>query len=157
SAIKPEMNPGRSIATDLQPSSQPMPGRPWPSWAVWLVSGVLLFHLTALLSCELAGQVLSSPLESQIGSKFWWYLGLLHHEIARSYFAPEPDPATPVVTARLEFAGNRPDRTIRLPDPAIRPRIRYLRQIALAWHLVHEWSQKGPAPRSYWAESYARH
>jgi hypothetical protein len=117
----------------------------------------LLFHITAIVTCEAAGQVVSSTLQTDLGGRFWWYVVLIHQEIAHAYFAPEPDPATPIVRVRLEFAGGTPDREIRLPDPATRPRIRYLRQIGLAWHLVHEWSQQGSVPRSFWAESYARH
>jgi hypothetical protein len=118
---------------------------------------LLLFHITAILSVELAGQVLNSPFLTDLGRHFFGYAVLIHQEIAHAYFAPEPDPATPLATARLEFSGGRPDRVIRFPDPATRPRIRYLRQIALGWHLLHEWKQKGAAPRSYWAASFARH
>ena len=141
------------------PSFRPLPppGRPWPPWACWVVSGLLLFHITALLTCEIAGQALTSPLLLDLGNRSYGYAVLIHQEIAHAYFAPEPDPATPVVTARLEFPGGKPDRVIRFPDPSTRPRIRYLRQIALGWHLYHEWNQKGPTPRSYWSASFARH
>jgi hypothetical protein len=117
----------------------------------------LVFHLTAVLCSEVAGQVNYSRLEFDIGKCFWWYCILIHQDVAHSYFAPEPDPATPVVTARLTFSGNTPDRRIRLPDPSLRPRIRFIRQIALAWHLVHEWTEDETPHRSYWAASYARH
>jgi hypothetical protein len=116
----------------------------------------LIFHLAAMLSCELAGAVIVSPLEAELGRWFWWYNVAIHQDLAHSYFAPEPDPATPVVTARLSYADGRPDRKLRLPDPSVRPRIRFIRQIALAWHLVHEWTEEGPS-RSFWAASYAKH
>jgi hypothetical protein len=135
----------------------PDPGRSWPLWACWLVSAVLLFHITAVVACELAGQVNTSALERDIGRLFWYYVVWIHQEIAHAYFAPNPDPATPIAIARLEFDRGRPDREIRLPDPATRPRIRYLRQLSMAWHLTHEWSDTGGVPRSYWAASYARH
>jgi hypothetical protein len=151
STIKPDTKAGGDI-----PSGPPQ-GRTWPMWACWLVSALLVFHIAAILTCEAASQVISSPLERDLAGPIWWYPVLIHQEIAHAYFAPEPDPATPIVTARLEFAGGQPDKVIRFPDPATRPRIRYLRQIGLAWHLVHEWSETGPIPRSCWAESYARH
>jgi hypothetical protein len=157
-------NPPRSWVTHLrawsrrdEPEPVPDPGRPWPGWACWLISFALLFHITAVLACELANQVIASPLESDIGRRFWLYNVFTHQELAHAFFAPEPDPSTPVVTARLEFAGGGPDRRIRLPDRSARPRLRFLRQIALAWHLVHEWTDDTSPGRSYWAESYARH
>jgi hypothetical protein len=153
SAVKPDPHPDGPVAA----APTPTPGRAWPAWACWLVSAVLLFHITAIVVCEVAGQVVSSTFERDLARPFWWYPVMLHQEIAHAYFAPEPDPATPIVTARLEYSGRQPDRVIRLPDPATRPRIRYLREIGLAWHVVHEWSQTGPVPRSYWAASYARH
>jgi hypothetical protein len=155
----PQAGPDRVEDRNPRPDEgRERPGaRPWPAWACWLVSGLLLFHLAAILACEVAGQVNSSSLENDVGQWFWWYVVLTHQEVAHSYFAPEPDPATPIVTARLQFAGGKPDQTIRLPDSSTRPRIRYLRQLALAWHLVHEWSQERGLPRPYWAASYARH
>jgi hypothetical protein len=149
SPVKPEPEPGGPVAVESPPQ-----GRAWPAWACWLVSAFLLFHITAILACEAAGQVHRSPLQIGLGTRFWWYPVLLHQEIAHAYFAPEPDRGTPIVKIRLEFAGGRPDREIRLPDPATRPRIRYLRQLGLAWHLLNERNTKG---QSYWAASYARH
>jgi hypothetical protein len=146
---EPEPDPGAPVAV-----APPPQGRSWPGWACWLVSVLLLFHITAILVCEAAGQVRRSPLQLDLGSRFWWYPVLLHQEIAHAYFAPEPDRGTPILRIRLEFADRRPDREIRLPDPATRPRIRFLRQIGLAWHLVNEGSPKG---QPYWAASYARH
>jgi hypothetical protein len=62
------------------------------------------------------------------------------------------------VTAELQFEGDRPGREVRIPDPSARPRIRFLRQIALSWHLTHERSLKDEAAwKPFWAESYARH
>jgi hypothetical protein len=138
-----------------QNAAPPQSGE-WPRWACWVVSALLLFHITSALICEAGGQVFTSDLERDIAGRFWWYSVSIHQEIAHAYFAPEPDPAIPVVKARLEFATG-PDRVVRLPDPATWPRIRYLRQLALGWHLVHEWSEKGPVPRSCWAESFAQH
>ena len=137
--------------------AEPPPGRPWPPWVCWLVSGVLLFHITATLACELAGQTDVSVLETDVGLRFWWYVVLIGQEYTHAYFAPDPENATPVVTARVEFADGRPDREVRIPDRSTRPRIRYVRQIALAWHLTHEWSAPDPIRRSYWARSYAKH
>jgi hypothetical protein len=132
------------------------PGRPWPVWACWLVSILLVFHITAIVTCEVAGQVTASTVETDIARKFWWYAVLIHQELAHSFFAPEPDPASAVITARLAF-DDRPDVKIRIPDRSARPHIRYLRQLALTWHVVHEWTAEGSPSRPYWAASYARH
>lgn len=172
-AVKPEprpqppSSPGPIAGVSVSPSAPTAPGRPWPAWACWVVSAFLLFHITAMLSCEIAGlvrvarvfggQVSDPPLVTEIRSRFFWYVMLIQQETAHAFFAPEPDPATTVVTARLRFSGGRADREVRLPDPATRPRILYLRQIAMAWHLLDEWSEKSPVPRSFWAASYARH
>jgi hypothetical protein len=150
-------NPDRSAGT-AGSGGEPPPGRPWPSWACWIVSGLLLFHMAALLANELAGHVPYSTLESDVGRRFWWYIVLIVQDYPHGYFAPEPDPATPVVLAEIQFAGGERDREIRIPDPSARPRIRFLRQIALAWHLTHERSLKEEtAWKPLWAESYARH
>jgi hypothetical protein len=149
SPVKPEPTPGAPVA--IEPAPQ---GRAWPAWACWLVSALLLFHITAIVAVEAAGQVVRSPLQLDVGTWFWWYPVLLHQEIAHAYFAPEPDRGTPILRARLEFAGGKPAREIRFPDPATRPRIRYLREIGLAWHL---WNEKNTKGEYYWAASYARH
>lgn len=137
---------------------EPPPARRWPAWACWVVSALLLFHITVVVVSELAGQVVISDLEARLGERFAWYSVFLHQDYAHAFFAPEPDPGVPVVIARLQFAGKEPDREIRIPDRATRPRIRYLRQVALAWHLTREFvPDESKVPRPLWIRSFAKH
>jgi hypothetical protein len=132
-------------------------GRPWPAWACWLVSAALAFHMMAALAHDLAGPPLFSPLEADLDRFFWPYLGLIGQDYAHHYYAPEPDPWTWVLTAKLSFGDGQPERELRFPDPSTRPRIRFLRQIALVWHLVNERSFSDPEHRPIWAPAYAHH
>lgn len=132
---------GSELVVPEQPG-EPIPGsrRSWPGWACGLVSLLLLFHMTALLACEIAGQVSASPLEFDIGQKFYWYVVLINQEWAHAYFSPDPVDVAPVILAKLRFGNGQPDREIRIPDHATRPRIRLLREIAMAWHVTHEFT-----------------
>src|SRR5690606_27087898 len=83
---------------------------------------------------------------------------------------PEPGP-TPVVTATIAYADGRPEETLRLPSRGVQPRLRYQRQLALAYHLTADFRRsrhvhrpdepphdhEESEPRSAWARSYARH
>ncbi len=139
------------------PKSEPAPGHRWPSWVCWLVSALLLFHVTATVACELADQWATSSLTRQVGRWFWSYIVLINQDYAHAYFAPNPEPRTPVVTARLRFKTGGPYHDVRLPDKSTQPRIRYVRQIAMAWHLTHESKEVDFAKHWYWARSYAKH
>ena len=136
---------------------EPLASAKWPRWLRWVASVLVLFHLTALVATELGGRRDSSTLELDIAKRFWWYMLLISQDYTHAFFAPNPDSETPVITAHVRFGGNRPDREIRIPDRSTRPRIRYVRQIAMAWHLAYERSATDPLNRSYWAQSYARH
>ena len=137
----------------------PPPGRPWPSWACRLVSALLVFHMTALLICELAGAAQVSALEADLGRWFWGYVVLINQEYAHGYFAPEPEPTTPIVISRIRIRqkGGLIKEDPRFPTPRRDRTSVTVRQIALAWHLTHEWTNPGPDGRSYWAASYAKH
>jgi hypothetical protein len=133
------------------------PARPWPAWACWIVSAILLFHMAALLVRAAADQMVFSPLEADLDRWLGWYVLLINQDFANAYYSPNPDDETPILKAQLEFADGRPDQEIRIPDRSVQPHIRYLRQIALAWHLTHELKDVGSFQYSYWARSYAKH
>jgi hypothetical protein len=62
----------------------------------------------------------------------------------------------------LHFNDGRPDRAIRLPDRATRPRMLYQRELALANHLYVEHAGRRDVPEEnrrpeLWGPSYARH
>jgi hypothetical protein len=131
----------------------------WPGWAKWAVSAAIAFQMTAVVAGALSVPP-SSPLERLIADRFAWYYALTDQGHAYRYYAPEPPP-TPVVTARLSFAGGRTEVEVRLPDRSLRPRLRYQRHLALANHLYVDFdaarrSETGQRT-SRWAESYARH
>ncbi|HEV3167822.1 MAG TPA: hypothetical protein VGZ22_27710 [Isosphaeraceae bacterium] len=143
---------GKAGRLDLAPSA-------WPVGARVAVSAALLFHIIAILAAALSVPP-ASMLERTVAEQFIHYYELIDQGHGYRYYAPEPPP-TPVVIARLEFADGRPEAQVRLPDRALRPRLRYQRHLALANHLYVEFSS---APRdeqgqrrSRWAESYARH
>ncbi len=133
------------------------PGSRWPRLAVGVATAGLIFHFGAVLTTEL-GASPSSPLERWAASVFAPYASALNLDHAHRYYAPAPPP-TPVVKARLRFADGRPERVVRLPDPSTWPRIRYQRQLALAYHLYADATSAREAgmKEGYWAASYARH
>jgi hypothetical protein len=124
-----------------------------------VVTGLLIWHILAVLSVSLAVAP-SSPLERGIADQFLGYLLLIDQNHVHRYYSAEPPP-TPVVTARLQFAEGRPERTVRQPDRSSRPRLWYQRELALAHRLALEYDlarESGDALR--WQElaaSYARH
>jgi hypothetical protein len=124
-----------------------------------LITGVLLFHLVAIVAAALAAPP-SSVLERGIADLFSPYYDLIDQGYAYRYFAPEPPP-TPIVTATLHFADGRPDARVRLPERGLWPRLRYQRQLALAHHLSEDFEaakrESGEGSRSRWAHAYARH
>ena len=127
----------------------------WPPWARAAASALLLTHMVAVLSAELASDPASGP-ERWLFRQFHPYTSLLNLDHAHRYYAPAPPP-TLVATARLRFADGRPEREVRLPDPAARPRLRYQRQLALAFHLATDFDEEAGSPGRFWARSYARH
>ncbi len=141
----------------IAPKPPSPPG--WPSWKRRLISALLLFHLIAL-GVAVAAAPPSSALERALASAFGRYYELVDQGYAYRYYAPEPPP-TPVVTATVRFADGRPEVIVRLPQRGLRPRLRYQRQLALAFHLFSDFDEArrvaGDGSRSRWARSYARH
>lgn len=131
----------------------------WPSRKRRLISALLLFHLTAL-GVAAASAPPASALERVLSSAFGRYYDLVDQGYAYRYYAPEPPP-TPVVTATVRFADGRPEAIVRLPRRGLRPRLRYQRQLALAFHLFSDFDEArreaGDGGRSRWARAYARH
>jgi hypothetical protein len=135
-------------------------GRAWPGWARGLASLALAFHLAAMVAAALAVAP-SSMLERGVAGLFAGYYGLIDQGYSYRFYAPEPPP-TPVIEARLHFHDGRPDRSIRIPDRATRPRMLYQRELALANHLYVEHAGRRDLPEEarrpeLWGPSYARH
>jgi len=130
----------------------------WPVKARWAVSAVIVVHALAVLAAALAGSP-SSPLEAWVADRFAAYYQAADLGYGYRYYAPEPPP-TPIVTATVHFADGRPDRTVRLPERGVRPRLRYQRQLAMANHLVAQFEEArrvtGDGSGVPYAFSYAR-
>jgi hypothetical protein len=132
---------------------------PWPAWLRAVVSLAVVYHMGAVLAGTL-GVPPSSDLERSVAESFTPYFGLVDLGYSSRYYA-EP-PATPVVTATLQFGEGRPDETIRLPGRLVTgPRMRHQRQLALANALfmdVQEAKRRTDDSRnSRLARGYARH
>lgn len=117
----------------------------------------LVIHFAGVLSAEL-GAPPASPLERGAASLWQTYTSALNLDHSHRFYVL-PQAPTPVVHARLRFADGRPERVVRLPDRSTWPRIRYQRQLALAYHLHNDASSAREAGVSegFWARSYARH
>jgi hypothetical protein len=143
-------NPGRG---------EQIEGLGWSPAGRAIVSALLGFHLVAMLVIALAGAP-SSELERSVAGPFRPYATAIAQDHVYRFYAPAPPP-TPIVTARVEFGGDRPTIERRLPDRSLRPRLRYQRELALANHLANDHARArnaagGPRP-SLWGASYGRH
>ena len=131
----------------------------WPTWAKQVVSTLLVVHGVALLAAALAWPP-SSMLENWVADRFSVYYDLLDQGYAYRYYAPEPGP-TPVITAKIRYGDGRDEQSVRIPARGIQPRLRYQRQLALATHLMEQYSEvkeaTGDGSSSLVARSYARH
>jgi hypothetical protein len=129
----------------------------WPKWARILVSIGLAIHMLAVVAGAISGPP-SSPLEQLLAKPFAHYYELFDQGYTYRFYAPEPPP-TPILIAELHFRDGRPTKTIRLPDRDVRPRLRYQRQMALAYHLFEEYAslKASGGGSGHWAPSYARH
>jgi hypothetical protein len=131
----------------------------WPAGVRWLVSGVLIFHLVALVVGAASAHP-SSLLERSLAAGFAPYFQVIDQGYAYRYYAPEPPP-TPVVTATVHYDDGRPDETIRLPRKETFPWLLRQRQLALANHLFNDVQaaqfEGGDASQSRWGRAYARH
>jgi hypothetical protein len=124
-----------------------------------LVSGALLYHMTAIVAGAVGGQP-SSPFERRVASVFRHYFGFVNQGYAYRYYAKldttvdahDPRPwSTPVVTLEMEFKSPEgvKHEVYRLPRrEGLWPRLRYQRELDLAYHLTSD-------PR--WVGTYARH
>jgi hypothetical protein len=124
-----------------------------------IVGVAIAFHLTAVLAGVL-GVPPSSQLERSIADVFTPYYGLVDLGYSYRYYA-EPPP-TPLMTAALQFGGERPDAKIRLPERRVAgPPMRHQRQLALAYALFMDVQaakeRRGDASQSALARAYARH
>ncbi len=130
----------------------------WPLWAKRLVSLLLAVHLAAMLAVALAG-VPASQLERDFAGWFGPYPSLVALDSVHRYYAPAPPP-TPILTLEITLDDGS-TQLKRIPDRGARPRLRYQRQLALAYHLYAEFQRASRDPRgpraSAWGASYARH
>lgn len=131
----------------------------WPVGARRAVSALIAGHALAVLAGALAGSP-SSPLEAWVADRFAAYYQAADLGYGYRYYAPEPPP-TPIVTATVRYADGRPERTVRLPERGVWPRLRYQRQLALANSLVAQFEEArqatGDGSGVPYAVSYARH
>jgi hypothetical protein len=133
-------------------------GQTWPVGARWAVSGLILFHVAAVLAGSL-GAAPSSDLEHETAELFGPYHQLLNQGVGYHYYSTA-FPPTPVVTATLSFADGRPDRVVRIPERGIKPRLLYQRQLAMAHYLMEDFEAakaKGDGSQSHWAHAFATH
>jgi len=131
----------------------------WRIKAKVIVSLAIIFHMSAILVGALGGHP-SSRLEQHAAAPLRRYFGFVNQGYAYRYYArldTTVDPqhphrwGTPVVTLEMEF--ERPDgikrEIYRLPSKErVSPRLRFQRQLDLAYHLTAD-------PK--WVGSFARH
>ncbi|MEW4570551.1 hypothetical protein AB1L88_22035 [Tautonia sp. JC769] len=134
-------------------------GPRWPGWARLGVSALVIWHGLAVLVAVLAAPP-SSELQRSVADLFRAYYRVADQGYSYRYYTAGAPP-TPIVTALLEFEDGRSEE-LRIPDRSLRPRLRFQRHLALAYHLFEEVRRapRDPATgdsRSRWAASYARH
>lgn len=146
----------------MELSTDPEKPRAWPVWARRLTSVALAVHLLAMLAVAVSGAP-ASALEQRFASLFSPYIDAIDQGHVHRYYAPAPPP-TAIALAELRFEGGKPPLSIRIPDRAVRPRLRYQRQLALAYHLFEEaqsrhlpHSPTAPPVSGWVARAYARH
>ena len=128
----------------------------WPLWARILASVVLAVHLGAMLAIALAGRP-ASVLEGEVASLFATYAEAIHQSNAHRYYAPAPPP-TPIVLAEIRADDGTILKTRRIPNRSTQPRIRYQRELALAYHLYNNaMAVRNGAAAIPLAPAYARH
>lgn len=132
---------------------------PWPGWLKLGVSALVIWHGAAVLVAVLAAPP-SSELQRSVADLFRGYYRAVDQGYSYRFYTAGAPP-TPIVTAVLEFDDGRSEE-IRIPDRSLRPRLRFQRHLALAYHLFEDVRRAGPDPatgdsRSRWASSYARH
>ncbi|QDV32807.1 hypothetical protein [Tautonia plasticadhaerens] len=133
-------------------------GPGWPGWAKAGVTALLLVHGAAVLSAVMAASP-SSDLQRAIADRFRWYYKLVDQGYTYRFYTAGAPP-TPILIADVQFGDGRTE-TLRIPDRAQAPRLRYQRHLALAYHLFEDVRRAPRDPggdsRSRWAASYARH
>lgn len=111
------------------------------------------------MAIALAGNP-ASDVERSAARLFAPYAELTGLASVHRYYAPAPPP-TPVLTATIDF-GSGDTKSVRVPDRSTRPRLRYQRQLALAYHLFSDYQRSAhghgiESERSTIGASYARH
>lgn len=139
----------------------------WPGWAKAGVTALLLVHGAAVLAAVLAASP-SSELQRAIADQFRWYYRLADQGYNYRFYTAGAS-NTPILFAELQFVDGRSE-TVRIPQKSLRPRLRFQRHLALAYHLSEDVRRfrdprtgqfrrdprTGAVP-SRWAATYARH
>lgn len=130
----------------------------WPGWARGVVSAALVFHIAAVMAGAMAPGP-SSALERWAASRFRGYNEAVDQGYSYRFYVNGPPP-TPVMLATLNMRDGT-TRELRIPDREMRPRLRYQRHLALAYHLRMDFDRAAKDERgnskSPWARSYAKH
>ena len=127
------------MSRSAKQAKQEAPRRTWPTWAKSIVSLLLLIHMTAIFATESA-EMPSSEVEQITGHFFAPYCNFINQQNTHRYFSPQPGP-TPTLLFRLRYKDGRPDELVRIPDPKVKPRIRFQRQLAIAFNFYFEHQQ----------------
>jgi hypothetical protein len=130
---------------------------PLPAWAMWLASGAILFHLTAVVVAPLAVPARYNERPSALARTGWElfqpYLDAAYLNHGYKFFAPDPGRAIHLLAYQIDFEDGRSE-TGYLPDAKkYWPRLRYHRHFMLADQMLGGDTKKVQA----WEESFARH
>jgi hypothetical protein len=131
-------------------AQSPLVTNSWSPAVRWIVSGLLLLHLTAVFVAPFAFACstpsASSPFADGLMRCFRPYVDLLYLNHGYAFFAPNPGPSH-LVRYRIDFADNRPSLEGVFPDlKTQRPRLLYHRHFMLAERLYTLYTPPVPPP-----------
>ncbi len=116
-------------------------------WWIWLVSALLLLHLTAVIVPPLTMQTSNSPAVTHVMDGLAPYVdsAFLNHGYA--FFAPNPPEASHLIKYRVEFNDGRPPVEHTFPDLERHwPRLLYHRHFMLSEQLRMAFVPPTPPP-----------
>lgn len=129
----------------------------WSTTAKVAASLAIGFHSLAVLA-GVWGAPPASRFERQVAQAFAPYNELIDQGYSYRYYIDPPP--TPIILATVKFQDGRPDKPVRIPDPEVRPRLLYQRQLSLANSLSEDFEdarRHGEADHSRWARAFAKH
>jgi hypothetical protein len=149
----PPVKPSGKPHGERRPSGVEEVSREWPPLARGLASGLILFHLAAVIIAAIVAAPPSSDLSRGVAKVFRPYVNAVDLNHGYRFFAPDPGPSH-LVRYHLEFAdGTKRDGVF--PNLAEEwPRLLYHRYFMLSEHLAGlfvQWQQllessKAPVP-----------